>query len=401
MADVKQIRIENYDYLLPENRIAKYPLSVRDSSKLLVYRPPRIYENVFSNIADELPSDAFMVFNNTKVIQARLLFRKPTGAQVEVFCLEPYKPVDYQLNFQAVGYCEWKCMIGNAKRWKEEELVLETDLEAGHLTLRACKTGICPDNSFTVSFKWNLPICFSCILGALGHLPIPPYLKRDAEESDKRTYQTVYSKIEGSVAAPTAGLHFTDRVFQNLKNKGILSAEITLHVGAGTFRPVKSELIGDHPMHFEHIKVSRGVIAEIKKHLGHIVAVGTTSVRTLESLYHIGCNLLRGRGLCAVSQWQPYDNVSELSAEECLQAILDYLDAHDDDFLLAETGIIIVPGYKFRIVDALVTNFHQPRSTLLLLLAAFVGDDWREIYKFALENDFRFLSYGDSSLLFR
>ncbi|MBO8446249.1 MAG: S-adenosylmethionine:tRNA ribosyltransferase-isomerase [Bacteroidetes bacterium] len=401
MTDVRKIRIEDYDYVLPEDRIAKYPLSRRDSSKLLVYRNGNIGQNVFKNLADELSPDSFLVFNNTKVIQARLLFKKSTGAQVEVFCLEPFMPADYQLNFQSVGSCEWKCMIGNAKRWKEGCLFLETVIEGSDLVLRAERTGECTDNSFTIRFSWNLPVCFSQILEALGHLPIPPYLNREAEESDKRTYQTVYSKIEGSVAAPTAGLHFTDEVLQSLKTKGIGSAEITLHVGAGTFRPVKSEYIGGHPMHCEHIEVTRGTLCGIKSHLGHITAVGTTSVRTLESLYHIGCNLLRGKTDCSVGQWQPYDEcANNIAPAESLQAILDFMDGTGQDRLMAGTNIIIVPGYRFRVVDSLITNFHQPRSTLLLLLAAFVGDDWRKIYKFAMDNGFRFLSYGDSSLLF-
>lgn len=397
----RNIKISTYTYDLPDERIAKYPLKQRDLSKLLVYRGGEIRSSVFRDLPEELPEGSFLVFNNTRVVQARLLFRKATGAAIEIFCLDPHSPADYQLNFSAAESCEWKCMVGNAKKWKEGPLEASAVIEGREVRLSARMLGREGD-SYIIGFKWTGGAAFSQVLQGFGHLPIPPYLNRPAEEADKTTYQTVYSKIEGSVAAPTAGLHFTPELLASLRERGINSAELTLHVGAGTFRPVSSELIGGHPMHSEHIFVRRGTIETLMRNLGHIVAVGTTSVRTLESLYHIGCKLAAGLPPEALGQWECYEGIYEhVSAEESLSAILAHLDRTGTDALVGETRIIIAPGYDFRLVNAMITNFHQPRSTLLLLIAAFVGDDWKKIYKFALDGGYRFLSYGDSSLLFR
>ena len=344
-----------------------------------------------------------MVFNNTKVIQARLHFRKETGALIEVFCLEPIAPNDYVLSFQQTEHCAWLCMIGNLKKWKEGTLSREMIIKGQTVTLTATR-GECCGTSHWIDFRWNnSEITFADILEVFGELPIPPYLNRETEESDKETYQTVYSKIKGSVAAPTAGLHFTERVLSALKNKGIELEELTLHVGAGTFKPVKSEEIEGHEMHTEYISVSRHTIEQLISHGGHCVAVGTTSVRTLESLYHIGVTLHNNPDATEeelhVHQWQPYETPSRLSSVEALQAILNYLDRHGMEALHTSTQIIIAPGYEYRIVRMMVTNFHQPQSTLLLLVSAFVNGNWRTIYDYALSHGFRFLSYGDSSLL--
>ncbi len=403
ITDPRKIRIEDYNYNLPDDRIAKYPLVKRDCSKLLVYKGRKISDTVFSNLGDFLPEDTLMVFNNTKVIQARLHFRKATGAQIEIFCLEPHIPNDYQLNFQQTDKCSWVCLIGNLKKWKEGDLVKEIIIEGDRIELKARRIQSHGD-SHIVEFEWdNKHITFSELLEAVGELPIPPYLNRDTEEQDKQTYQTVYSKIDGSVAAPTAGLHFTPEVFASLQNKGIKLAELTLHVGAGTFRPVKSELIEDHVMHSEFISVKIETIEQLLTHQGKIIAVGTTSVRTLESLYYLGV-ILKDKTIShlRVSQWMPYQDFIGLSVKESLNNILDYLHLNNLTTLVADTQIIIAPGYKFKIVDGIITNFHQPQSTLLLLVSALVGDSkWKEIYQHALDNNYRFLSYGDSSLLLK
>ena len=384
--------IADYNYPLPDERIAKYPLAERDHSKLLVYRDGQVSEDRFFNVGDYIADDALLVYNNTRVIQARLEFRKPTGARIEVFCLEPIDPHDYQLSLGSTNGCTWKCMIGNAKKWHDE--YLEYPVEKLGLALRAYK-GATLGNAYSVRFEWDdRTISFAEILDAAGELPIPPYLNRKTEESDKTTYQTVYSRIKGSVAAPTAGLHFTDQVLDNLRSRGIQTDEVTLHVGAGTFLPVKTEDANQHVMHTEIIAVPRATIANVQAHLGHIVAVGTTSMRTLESLYFMGC-----KQAATVSQFEPYEAAYPLSAKEALQRLLDWMDATGQTTLHAETQIMIKPGYQFHIVDQLITNFHQPQSTLLLLVSAFVGGDWRTIYDYALSHDFRFLSYGDSSIL--
>lgn len=405
MENPKHIHISEFNYPLPDERIAKFPLPVRDQSKLLVYSHGQVSEDVFTSLPNYLPQGSLMVFNNTKVIQARLHFRKETGALIEVFCLEPIEPNDYALNFQQTGHAAWLCMIGNLKKWKEGILRREMIVKGQPVVLTA-ERGECRGTSHWVDFRWNNPaITFADILEFFGELPIPPYLNRETQESDKETYQTVYSKIKGSVAAPTAGLHFTPRVLDSLRQKGVDLAELTLHVGAGTFKPVKSEEIAGHEMHTEYISVSRSLLQQLIEHGGQAIAVGTTSVRTLESLYHIGVSLLAhpdgSDDALHVSQWQPYESqpAVPVSSVDALQAVLDYLDRHGMEALHTSTQIIIAPGYDYHIVKAMVTNFHQPQSTLLLLVSAFVHGDWRKIYDYALAHDFRFLSYGDSSLL--
>lgn len=404
--DPKHIRISEFNYPLPDERIAKFPLPVRDQSKLLVYRHGEVSEDVFTSLPSYLPAESLMIFNNTKVIQARLHFRKETGALIEVFCLEPIQPNDYVLNFQQTEHAAWLCMIGNLKKWKEGILKREMTVKDKPLTLTA-ERGECYGTSHWVDFRWDNPeITFADILEVFGELPIPPYLNRDTQESDKETYQTVYSKIKGSVAAPTAGLHFTSRVLDALRSKRVDLEELTLHVGAGTFKPVKSEEIEGHEMHTEYISVSRSTLEKLIAHQGQAIAVGTTSVRTLESLYHIGVTLLGNPGATEedlhVRQWQPYTMSAAAAATpavEALQAIVHYLERHGMETLHTSTQIIIAPGYEYKIVKAMVTNFHQPQSTLLLLVSAFVHGDWRKIYDYALDHGFRFLSYGDSSLL--
>ncbi len=404
--DPKHIRISEFNYPLPDERIAKFPLPVRDQSKLLLYRHGEVTEDIFTSLPDYLPANSLMIFNNTKVIQARLHFHKETGALIEVFCLEPVQPNDYALNFQQTEHAAWLCMIGNLKKWKEGVLKREITVKGKLLTLTA-ERGACHGTSHWVDFRWNNPeITFADILEVFGELPIPPYLNRETQESDKETYQTVYSKIKGSVAAPTAGLHFTPRVLDALREKGVALEELTLHVGAGTFKPVKSEEIEGHEMHTEYISVNRSTLEKLVAHEGKAIAVGTTSVRTLESLYHIGVTLLHNPNATEedlhVKQWQPYETALETAATpavDALQAIIAYLDRHHMETLHSSTQIIIAPGYEYRIVKAMVTNFHQPQSTLLLLVSAFLHGDWRKIYDYALAHDFRFLSYGDSSLL--
>ncbi len=405
--EIEQLHITDYDYPLPDERIAKYPLEKRDASKLLLYDDGIISENIFSNLADYIPSESLMIFNNTRVIHARLLFRKETGAQIEVFCLSPADPEDYAMNFASKQHCSWHCMIGNAKRWKDDILTMKIENGGnGILTLSAEKIAV-TDKDTTVRFSWNDDtLSFSEILEIAGKLPIPPYLNRPAETKDDETYQTVYSRIEGSVAAPTAGLHFTDDVMTSLRHKGIATAEVTLHVGAGTFRPVKSETIGEHEMHTEFISVPKETIKAIYENKHPLVVVGTTSMRTIESLYYIGAKLAINPVAMPhelfVSQWEPYENfLHDIEARQSLKNILDYLDRNDADHLISATQIMIVPGFRFHYADALITNFHQPQSTLLLLISAFVDDNWRVIYDYALRSDFRFLSYGDSSLLWR
>lgn len=403
MEETKHIRISDYDYPLPDERIARFPLSERDSSKLLVYRQGKISEDSFTSLPKYLEKGSLMIFNNTKVIQARLHFRKETGALIEVFCLEPHFPADYAQNFQQTGSCEWLCMIGNLKKWKEGILRKTMTVNGCELVLSA-ERGEAVGTSHAVKFSWNdSSVTFSDILECMGELPIPPYLNRETQESDKKTYQTVYSKIKGSVAAPTAGLHFTERVLTALDKAGVEREELTLHVGAGTFKPVKSEEIEGHSMHTEYISVRRTTVEKLIRHDGCAVAVGTTSVRTLESLYYIGLKLEKSLELSEedlhVNQWEPYESKISLPVVKALQNIVDYLDRHGLETLHTSTQIIIAPGYEYHIVKAMVTNFHQPKSTLLLLVSAFVKGDWHSIYDYALSHDFRFLSYGDSSLL--
>ena len=403
----QQIQINEYTYALPDERIAKYPLAERDASKLLIYRGGQIRETLFRSLPDCLPDGALLVFNNTRVIRARLLFRKDTGAMIEIFCLEPALPSDYEQSFAQTDHCTWHCLVGNSKRWKSGQLHTTVTVGSEPVTLSAERISVAGEAGDLVDFHWDNPCCtFSDVLEAVGVLPIPPYLHRETEAQDLQTYQTVYSKVKGSVAAPTAGLHFTPAVLAELDARGIEREEVTLHVGAGTFRPVKSDTIGGHAMHTEHFAVTRRTVDRLLAKPEHVIAVGTTSVRTLESLYYIGCALVRGGAdesadeAFTVGQWEPYDaDAPTLTAEEALRAILCYLDRRGMDRLWAATQIIIAPGYQFKIVRGMVTNFHQPQSTLLLLVSAFVGGDWRTIYDYALAHDFRFLSYGDSSLL--
>ncbi|MBO4453858.1 MAG: S-adenosylmethionine:tRNA ribosyltransferase-isomerase [Paludibacteraceae bacterium] len=406
--DQRPLYIADYNYPLPDERIAKYPLPERDHSKLLVYRNGQVGEDRFYNVGNYISPDSLLIYNNTRVIQARLAFCKPTGARIEVFCLEPLEPHDYQLSLGSTTGCTWKCLIGNAKKWHDEAVLLQ----AGAITLRAYKEAQ-NGNTYAVRFAWDdASVSFAEILDACGELPIPPYLNRKTEESDKTTYQTVYSRIKGSVAAPTAGLHFTNRVLDDLRSRGIETDEVTLHVGAGTFLPVKTADANQHTMHTEIIAVPRATIAHIQAKLGKIVAVGTTSMRTLESLYWLGLqvrdiDVSKSRDLqLHVSQFEPYETTTNealtgLTVNDSFQSLLDWMDATGQTTLHAETQIMIKPGYQFHVVDQLITNFHQPQSTLLLLVSAFVGGDWHTIYDYALAQDFRFLSYGDSSILTR
>lgn len=403
--NTKDIHISNYNYELPDERIAKFPKEERDHSKLLIYNKGQVGEDVFFHLPEYLPQGALMVFNNTKVIQARLHFRKDTGALIEIFLLEPAQPADYEQMFQQSERCSWLCLVGNQKKWKEGTLCRVIDVKGTSVEVRATRKGE-HGTSQWIDFEWTGGVSFAEILDAMGELPIPPYLNRETQESDKTTYQTVYSKIKGSVAAPTAGLHFTERVLSAVDERGIEREEVTLHVGAGTFKPVKSETIGEHAMHTEYIAVRRHTIERLLAHGGSAIAVGTTSVRTLESLYYMGMKVMRNPDIkeeqLHVNQWEPYEvESSELKVEssEALQALLNWMDRHELTVLHSSTQIIIAPGYTYKIVKMLVTNFHQPQSTLLLLVSAFVHGDWHKIYDYALAHDFRFLSYGDSSLL--
>ena len=400
---IPEIHIEDYNYGLEDSRIAKYPLPERDASKLLHYKNGEVSHTIFRNLPNLLPEGAMMVFNETKVVPARLHFRRESGAHIEIFCLEPVEPVEYNLAFAATAETTWKCVIGNAKKWKEDILSLynpdgDADVKAmdlrAELLSRDGQTG-------RVRFFWKDGSPFSRVLERCGTIPIPPYLNRESEQIDAERYQTLYAKFRGSVAAPTAGLHFTQAVLDRIREKGILEETVCLHVGAGTFLPVKSSLVSEHPMHREPFVVSRKLLEELKAGNRPVVAVGTTSVRTLESLYYVGVSCLETGKPTDVDQWAPYTREYPYSTKEALGAILDWMDRSGEDRLTVGTRIIIVPGFRFRLVEKLVTNFHQPESTLILLVSAFVNGDWRTIYDFALSNDFRFLSYGDSSLLER
>lgn len=400
---IPEIHIEDYNYGLDDSRIAKYPLPERDASKLLHYKNGVVEETIFRQLPDLLPENALMVFNDTKVVPARLHFQRETGAIIEVFCLEPVQPVEYNTAFAATASCSWKCVIGNAKKWKDDTLhlynpdgndaIAQMGLEAV-LESREGQTGV-------VRFQWTCGAPFSRVLELAGTVPIPPYLNRESETIDTERYQTLYAHIRGSVAAPTAGLHFTQDVLDRIKGKGIETENVCLHVGAGTFLPVKSSLVSEHPMHREPFTVSKALLKELSALDRPLIAVGTTSVRTLESLYYIGVSILETGAPADVAQWAPYQREYSFTTPEALQAIVDYLDREGLDALVAGTRIIIVPGFRFRLVSHLVTNFHQPESTLILLVSAFVDGDWRTIYDYALSHGFRFLSYGDSSLLER
>lgn len=401
--DTKEIQIKDYNYELPDNRIAKFPKAERDTSKLLIYKSGEVLEDSFRSLPSYLPEGALMVFNNTKVIQARLYFRKETGALIEVFLLEPASPTDYELVFQTKGKCSWGCLVGNLKKWKTGKLSRAIEYEGRSVNLTVERKGEY-GTGHLICFEWDdETMSFADVIDAIGELPIPPYLNRETEESDKTTYQTVYSKIKGSVAAPTAGLHFTDNVLASLDKHGIVRDEITLHVGAGTFKPVKSDCISGHEMHTETVCVNRRTLEKLIEHNAEAIAVGTTSVRTLESLYFLGLKIKANPQITMeemhVNQWDPYECVSDIMAVESIKYIIEWLDRNNKTMLHASTQIIIAPGYDYKIVKMLVTNFHQPQSTLLLLVSAFVKGDWKKIYDYALTHEFRFLSYGDSSLL--
>ena len=406
--DIRALRIADYDYPLPDERIAKHPLTQREQCKLLYYKGGNIEERRFWEVPALLPEHTTLIYNNTRVINARLRFRKETGSMIEIFCLEPVSPRDYEQIFQTTGHCVWQCLVGNSKRWKQRPLSQAVTIDGHEITIAATR-GEQRGNAWEIAFDWDggdLRCTFADVLDAIGEIPIPPYLNRGTEASDSTDYQTVYSHIDGSVAAPTAGLHFTDEVLAECDARGIRRREITLHVGAGTFQPVKSEHIGDHPMHYEFISVPRDVIKDIINAPGPIIAVGTTSVRTLESLYYIGQILEENPDAdeeeLTVTQWMPYTTPCEITTVKALQNIVDYLDRHHADTYMGSTQLMIAPGFQYRIVSGMITNFHQPQSTLLLLVAAFVGNDqWRAMYDYAMEHDFRFLSYGDAQLLLR
>ena len=400
---IPEIHIEEYNYQLPDDRIAKYPLSQRDASKLLCYRDSKITENRFADISEILPSDHLMVFNDTKVVPARLHFQRPTGAHIEIFCLEPVHPEEYVSMFAVTYTCRWKCIVGNIKRWKDDILTLynpSMDHDVLHMNLKAKLIERQGDTSI-IEFIWDNGVPFSQVLEVCGNIPIPPYLNRDTEDIDLERYQTLYARYRGSVAAPTAGLHFTEQVLEKIKAKNIDIQTVCLHVGAGTFLPVKSSLVSEHNMHREPFVVTSEFLKKLRNSIGRVIAVGTTSVRTLESLYYIGVSCIEAGAPSDVDQWAPYAREYAYTVHEALDALINYLDINNMNSIQIGTRIIIIPGYLFKIVNVLVTNFHQPQSTLLLLISAFVDGDWHRIYDFALQNNFRFLSYGDSSVLFR
>lgn len=398
----RNIDINDFDYPLPNERIAKFPLERRSDSKLLIYRNGDISQSHFHSLAEQLPVGSLLVFNNTKVIRARVIMHKPSGARIEVFCLEPHCPADYEHAFTVKGECEWSCIVGNLKKWKEGQIGIDFDYEGTpcHLRAEIAERG---EREHIVRFTWDVDLTFGQLLEYLGRIPIPPYLNRESEEIDLTRYQTVYSKFEGSVAAPTAGLHFTDEMIAQMRADGFVFDEVTLHVGAGTFLPVKSDNAAEHPMHTEHFEVRLATLENLLAHNGDITAVGTTSVRTLESLPVLGWRIRQGGEPDAervIGQWESYDIPADYTGREVLEDLIGYMQRNGLERLKAATQIMITPlGFRFRIVSRIVTNFHQPKSTLLLLVSAYIGDDWRRMYRYALDNDFRFLSYGDSSLL--
>ena len=398
----RHININDFDYPLPDERIAKFPLENRSDSKLLIYRNGSIAERHFCDLAEELPAGSLLVFNNTKVIRARVIMHKPSGARIEVFCLEPYQPADYERAFAVKGECEWSCIVGNLKKWKEGFVQIDFDYEGSACQLRA-EIKERGEREHIVRFEWDVDLTFGQLLEYLGRIPIPPYLNRESEDIDLTRYQTVYSKFEGSVAAPTAGLHFTTDMIGAMRDKGFSFDEVTLHVGAGTFLPVKSENAAQHPMHTEHFEVRLSTLENLLSHIGDVTAVGTTSVRTLESLPVLGWRVRQGGEPDAdrvIGQWESYDIPHDYTGRDVLEDLIGYMKRNGLQRLKASTQIMITPlGFKFRIVSRIITNFHQPKSTLLLLVSAYIGDDWRKMYGYALDNDFRFLSYGDSSLL--
>lgn len=402
---MRAIDINDYDYDLPSDRIAQYPVSERDKSKLLVYKENSIVKDIFGNITAYLPHDSLLVFNNTRVIRARIFFQKTTGAVIEILCLEPLAPFDYNLSFSSRESVEWKCIVGNLKKWKSGVLMTPFNYNGKQYKLIAGRIDS-DGEAWRIKFSWNSSeISFGEVIESTGHIPLPPYIDREDEAEDIERYQTVYSRIPGSVAAPTAGLHFTDGVFQKIKAAGIKSVELTLHVGAGTFQPVKAKNIYEHDMHSEHFFIDAGVIESLLENYGKIIPIGTTSVRTMESLYWLGAKLIQNPSgtfpFLSLGQWEAYEIATTVSVKESLESLLNFLLKENLVYLHASTSIMIVPGYEFRMTSGMITNFHQPRSTLLLLISAFTGNRWKDIYKFALDNRFRFLSYGDSSLLLK
>lgn len=404
MEQIQNIPIQNYTYTLPDQKIATYALPERDHSQLLIWNNGEIFDKQFYNLPGLLPSDTMLVFNNTRVIRARLFFRKPTGAKIEIFCLEPFNPVEYTLSFSQTKICSWKCIVGNLKKWKNEVLYQTLVSDGKQINFRAEKIQELSNKAYEIQFSWDNPLfTFADLLEISGNIPIPPYLNRSSEEIDLTSYQTIYSKIKGSVAAPTAGLHFTETVFEDLRKKNIICEEVTLHVGAGTFQPVKSKTIGGHDMHREYFTVSYDFVNRLAAFKGLIIAVGTTSVRTLESLYIIGRKIIANPETdpeqLTVNQWEAYaEHKTDISLQETIGALSEYMQLRQLTELKSSTQIIILPGYIFRVISGMITNFHQPQSTLLLLIAAYLGEDWKKIYEHALNNNYRFLSYGDSNL---
>lgn len=405
MVEVSSISIENFDYLLPEENIAKHPLQERDRAKLLYLKEDgKIEDKIFSHLPELLDKNTLVILNDTKVVYARLFFQKSSGATIEIFCLEPIEPNDMQLAFSETRQCRWKCFIGNNKKWKDGVLKKACHYDGKEITLSATRIEQC-DNAWIVQFEWNEEVSFAEVLQNMGIVPLPPYLKREAEEGDKTDYQTIYADHDGSVAAPTAGLHFSDKTFLDLKERQIKCDFVTLHVGAGTFKPVTSKTIGEHVMHTERICISKAVIEDLLNHCEKkIVCIGTTSVRTIESLYWHGVKLGNGEGKYQdidIKQWEPYAKQTNISTKDALQAILTNLTKNNMDYLYGQTQIIIAPSYKYRITTGMVTNFHQPKSTLLLLVSAMIGDKWKVVYDFALNHSYRFLSFGDACLFQR
>lgn len=405
MVEVSSISIENFDYLLLEENIAKHPLQERDKAKLLyLTEDGKIEDRIFSHLPELLDKNTLVILNDTKVVYARLFFQKSSGATIEIFCLEPIEPNDMQLAFSETRQCRWKCLIGNNKKWKDGVLKKACHYDGKEITLSATRIEQC-DNAWIVQFEWNEEVSFAEVLQNMGIVPLPPYLKREAEEGDKTDYQTIYADHDGSVAAPTAGLHFSDKTFLDLKERQIKCDFVTLHVGAGTFKPVTSKTIGEHVMHTERICISKAVIEDLLNHCEKkIVCIGTTSVRTIESLYWHGVKLGNGEGKYQdidIKQWEPYAKQTNISTKDALQAILTNLTKNNMDYLYGQTQIIIAPSYKYRITTGMVTNFHQPKSTLLLLVSAMIGDKWKVVYDFALNHSYRFLSFGDACLFQR
>lgn len=403
MTTTETIRISDFDYPLPDERIAKFPLAQRDASKLLVYRSGDITETHFGSVGTILPKGAMLVFNNTKVIRARIIMHKPSGARIEIFCLEPHSPADYERAFAAKGTCEWCCIVGNLKKWKDGALEINFDIDGNSYCLQA-RRGEAVGKEHIIRFEWNADLSFGQLLELLGRIPIPPYLNRESEAIDNTRYQTVYSKFEGSVAAPTAGLHFSPELIEGLQADGFHFGEVTLHVGAGTFLPVKEDEVTMHTMHTEHFEITDETLQALIDNTGSVIPVGTTSVRTIESLSVLGYRVMQSGSPDserAIGQWEAYDIPTDITGAELLGSLLGYMKANDIKKLKAATQIMIMPGYTFRVVNGIVTNFHQPKSTLLLLVSAFIGEDWKRVYNYALANDFRFLSYGDSSILLK